>query len=226
MSGGGPRYEAFERTPPDPGDLVVAARLDRIERVLAHRTRTVTVVLDRLEDSFNMGAVVRTCEGLGLQELHVIPHPDAPFRPNGKVTQGCEKWIDLHLHADFAGCRDHLKGRGYALLASAVRDDARSLFDLRFDQRVALVFGNERRGVSPEVLAGCDGVFWIPMLGFTQSLNVSAAVSASVARAVSWRAEHLGRSGDLSPEETSALRERFRRLSVKQRRRIYSSGSG
>jgi tRNA (guanosine-2'-O-)-methyltransferase len=225
MPGGGPKYEAYERKPPDPADLVLVARLERIDQVIARRTRTVTVVLDRLEDNFNMGAVVRTCEGMGLQELHVIRNAAAPFRPNGKVTQGCEKWIDIHTHRDFAGCRAALKEKGYALFASAVRDGATSLFELRFDRKIALVFGNERHGVSPEVLDGCDGVFWIPMRGFSQSLNVSAAVCAAVTRAVGWREEHLGGSGDLSPEEAAELRERFRKLSVKQGHRIFGRGS-
>jgi tRNA (guanosine-2'-O-)-methyltransferase len=221
MPGGGPRYEVHENGAPDPEPLLLDARKDRIDRVLAQRTRTVTVVLDRLEDNFNMGAVMRTCEAMGLQELHVIRNPEVSFRPNLKVTQGCEKWMDLHLHRDFASCREHLRGRGYALWASAFHAGAKSLHELRFDSRIALVFGNERFGVSREVLEGCDGLFWIAMRGFTQSLNVSAAVSASLTRAVGWREEHLGSSGDLSAEETSALRERFRRLSVKQRHRIY-----
>jgi tRNA (guanosine-2'-O-)-methyltransferase len=226
MPGGGPKYEAYEDHPLDPEPMLLDDRKERIERVLAQRTRTLTVVLDRLEDNFNMGAVVRTCEGMGLQELHVIRNADVPFRPNPKVTQGCEKWMDLHLHRDFASCRDHLRGRGYALWASAFHAEAKSLDGMRFDGRIALVFGNERFGVSLEVLEGCDGRFWIPMRGFTRSLNVSAAVSAALTRAVSWREEHLGSSGDLSPEEASALRKRFRRLSLKQRHRIYGSGPG
>ncbi|HYX91501.1 MAG TPA: RNA methyltransferase [Myxococcaceae bacterium] len=224
MPGGGPKYEAYERSAPDPERLLLDARKERIDRVLAERTRTVTVVLDRLEDNFNMGAVVRTCEGMGLQEMHVIRNPLVSFRPNSKVTQGCDKWVDLHVHRDFAACRDHLRARGYALWASAPGEGAKSLYELRFDSGIALVFGNERFGVSPEVLDGCDGRFWIPMRGFTQSLNVSAAVSAAVTRAVSWRVEHLGSSGDLSPEEIASLRERFRRLSVKQRHRLYRPG--
>ena len=71
---------------------------------------------------------------------------------------------------------------------------------------MALVFGNERFGVSDEVMAGADGTFWIPMRGFTQSFNISAAASACVTRAVAWREEHLGGpGGDLTAEEAQAL---------------------
>jgi tRNA (guanosine-2'-O-)-methyltransferase len=220
MGGGGPKYEAADGRPL-PGELLLAPRRERIEQVIANRTRTVTVVLDRLEDTFNMAAVLRTCEAMGLQEVHVIRNPDAPFAPNSKVTQGSDKWLDLHLHADFTACAKFLKARGYRVLASAISPGATSLFELKFDQKIALVFGNERFGVSEEVLTNSDGTFWIPMYGFVQSMNISAAASACITRAVAWRVEHLGAQGDLSEAEKTELREQFSILSVKQRGRVY-----
>ncbi len=212
MSGGGPNYEPREGVPP-PDSLLLAPRLDRIEAVLKGRTRSFTLVLDQLEDAFNMAAVLRTCEAFGVQDVHVIENPNAPFKPNATVTQGCDKWLDVHHHKDFAGCRATLPG--FRILASAARDGAQSLTDISFDQKVALVLGNERFGVRQEVIDQCDGFFWIPMVGFSQSLNISAAASACVTRA------RLGRPGDLNDSEMSALRERFQRLSVKQHKRLY-----
>ena len=81
---------------PAPETFLLDGRKERIDRVVSLRTRTLTVVLDRLEDTFNMAAVLRTCEGMGLQELHVIENPEVPFHPNAKVTQGCDKWLDVH----------------------------------------------------------------------------------------------------------------------------------
>lgn len=224
MKGGGPRYEEAWRSPPAPDALVLAPRRDRIERVVARRIRGVTVVLEHLEDTFNMGAVLRTCEAMGLQHVHVIEDPAVPFRANPKVTQGCEKWLDIHVHRDVASCLEGLRREGYRVLGSALRDDAASLFTLQFDLPMALVFGNERRGVSDEALARCDGTFWVPMRGFSQSLNVSAAVSACVTAAVGWWTANRGSDGDLDPEARSTLTEHFLRLSVKQRARIYGAG--
>jgi len=220
VGGGGPKYEAADGKPL-PAELLLPPRRERIEQVVAQRTRTVTVVLDRLEDSFNMAAVLRTCEGMGLQDIHVIRNPDAKFAPNSRVTQGCDKWLDLHIHRDFATCAAVLKKKGYRVLASAIRPGAISLFELKFDSKVAMVLGNERFGVSDEVLEHSDGTFWIPMRGFSQSMNISAAASACVTRAISWRMEHLGPDGDLSPEDRTALTEQFSYLSVKQRGRVY-----
>jgi tRNA (guanosine-2'-O-)-methyltransferase len=212
MTGGGPRYEPLEGVP-SPGELLLAPRLERIEQVLSGRTRTFTLVLDQLEDAFNMAAVLRTCEAFGVQDVHVIDNPQAAFKPNATVTQGCDKWLDIHHHRDFDACRAALQG--FTVLASAAREGAQSLDTIDFGKRTALVLGNERFGVRREVIDRCDGVFWIPMRGFSQSLNISAAASACVTRA------RLGKPGDLSPEEMSALRERFQRLSVKQHQRLY-----
>jgi tRNA (guanosine-2'-O-)-methyltransferase len=212
LSGGGPHYEPREGVPA-PDELLLAPRLERIEQVLAGRTRAFTLVLDQLEDAFNMAAVLRTCEAFGVQDVHVVENPHVHFKPNATVTQGCDKWLDVHHHQDFASCRAALKG--FRVLASAVRDGAMSLTEIDFSAKTALVLGNERFGVRREVIDQCDGVFWIPMRGFSQSLNISAAASACVTRA------RLGRPGDLSPVEISILRERFQRLSVKQHKRLY-----
>ncbi len=222
MTGGGPKYEPLmKQVPPD--QFLLPQRKERIEEVLAQRTRTLTVVLDRLEDHFNMAAVLRTCEGMGIQEVHIVKNPDVPWTPNWKVTQGCDKWLDLHRYDDFASCSAALKARGFRVLVSAIREGGKSLFDLDFSPKVALVFGNERFGVSDDVLALADGTFWIPMFGFTQSFNISAAASACVSRAVAWRLEKLGKVGDLTEAETAELRDRYFRLSVKQRKRLYPS---
>jgi tRNA (guanosine-2'-O-)-methyltransferase len=213
---------AGRKTPPAAEDLLLQDRKERIDQVVSLRTRTLTLVLDRLEDSFNMAAVLRTAEGLGIQEVHVIAHPDYRFAPSDKVTQGCEKWMDIQMHKDFGSCRLYLKERGFALWASARAPQSKSLLSLRFDGKLALIFGNERTGVSAEAAAGADGTFWIPMRGFTQSLNVSAAAAATLTRAIGWREEHWGHRGDLTPDEARELTERFYRLSVKQRTRIYS----
>jgi len=225
MSGGGPSYEPKERTsPPEPGELLLEDRQRRIDEVVAGRTRTLAVVLERLEDAFNMAAVLRTCEGMGVQDVHVVRNPEVAFQPNVAVTQGCDKWLDIHRHETFEECRAALKAAGFSIWVSAKREGARSLFELSFDGKVALVFGNERHGVSEEALAGADGVFWIPMRGFTRSLNISVAAAAAITRAVAWREERRGPGGDLTEEQAKELTRRFQVLSVKQRKKLYGDG--
>jgi len=206
---------------PQAEELLLDVRKERVDYVVGLRTRSLVLVLEGLEDSFNMAAVLRTCEAMGLQELHVIPRPDVPFSPHAKVTQGCEKWIDVITHATFGACRESLKSRGFSIWASATGPNACSLFALRFDGPIALVFGNERGGVSPEALSAADGIFWVPLRGFTQSMNVSAAAALCVGYAVHWRETQLGPGGDLTAAEARSLTRRFYELSVKQRGRIF-----
>lgn len=212
-----------ERALPDAESLLLEPRKARVQAVISQRTRSVSVVLDRLADSFNMAAVVRTCDAFGLQDLHVINHPQVPFVPHEGVSQGCDKWLDIHRHSSPETCLADLRARGYTVLASNVGEGATPLWDVRFDKKIALVFGNERTGVSPEMVAGADARFWIPMAGFSESFNVSVATAISVSRAVAWRREHLGlTSGDLSEAEADTLRERFYKLSIKQRHKLYA----
>lgn len=219
LRGGGPRYE--NEPPPPPETFVNEERQERIDEVVGLRTRSLCVVLDRLEDSFNIAAVMRTCEGLGLQEIHVIDNPEYPFEPHGKVTQGCDKWLDIKKYKSFADCKAALKARGFELWAAAIRDGATKLDDMKWDRKIAVVLGNERYGVSKEVLDGVDGVYWIPMRGFSQSFNISVATAMTLSRAISWRVANLGEQGDLTPDEAAELKASFMRLSVKQRKRIY-----
>jgi tRNA (guanosine-2'-O-)-methyltransferase len=225
MGGGGQRYEDLARAP-EAESLLLEVRKERVDEVVARRTRSVIVVLDQLEDTFNMAAVLRTCEGMGLQEVHVIDNPEVPFEPHKKVTQGCDKWLDIVIHRDGPRCLAGLRERGYRLWASAIREGGQSLFEIAFDQKIALIFGNERHGIREELIALADRTFWIPMRGFTQSLNISAAVSASVTRAIAWRQERFGPGGDLTEAEAAELRQRFYALSVKQRKKLYGKVNG
>jgi tRNA (guanosine-2'-O-)-methyltransferase len=200
----------------DPESFLLEERKTRVDAVVAGRTRSVVVVLDRLTDSFNQAAVLRTCEGMGIQEVHVVKHPEAGFQAHPGVTQGCDKWLDIALYETPRECAQALKARSYALWVSTLGEGSEALPELRFDGKVALVFGNEHAGVHPDMQALADRRFWIPMRGFTQSLNVSVAVATTVTQALFWRRRELGVTGDLTPEDAAQVRNRFYWSSLKQ----------
>jgi tRNA (guanosine-2'-O-)-methyltransferase len=200
-------------------DMLLSERRRRIEEVVAHRTRTLAVVLEDLEDPHNIAAVLRSCEAFGVQEVHAITRHFA-FHPNAKITQGAEKWLDLSLYRDSARCLSLLKERGFLLAATHLSDDAGSLLDLPIDRPLAIVFGTEKVGVSKEALALCDLRFKIPMLGFSQSLNISVAAAVCLSNLVFRKMEKRTAGGDLPAAEQEALREKFYLLSVKQRHRL------
>ncbi len=203
----------------DPGFLE-PERKARIDAVVAHRTRTLTVVMEAFCDPQNVNAVLRTCEAFGVQALHAIEGPMKPYDRNKKISQNADKWLDVRRWSSTRECLGHLRAEGYALYVTHLDEGSRPLAALPFAGKVALVFGNEHRGVSDEALALADASYAIPMRGFVQSLNVSVAAAISIATAVERREAERGRHGDLPPEEAQALRERFYVLAVKQRARI------
>ncbi len=200
--------------------FLVPERRARVDEVVANRTRTLTVVMEAFCDPQNVNAVLRTCEAFGIQELHVVEGPMKPYDRNKKISQNADKWVDVRRWSSTRDCLARLRSEGFAIYATHLGPAARPLGALSFAGKVALVFGNERRGVSEEALALADASYAIPMHGFVQSLNVSVAAAISLAKAVERREVERGRHGDLSEAEAAALRERFYVLAVKQRARI------
>jgi tRNA (guanosine-2'-O-)-methyltransferase len=196
----------------DPESVLLPRRKARIDEVVARRTRGLTLVLESVHDPHNLAAVLRTAEGLGLQDVHVVEAPSG-FRPSAAVTQGADKWLDLHRHREVEGCIRALRASGHRLFGSRLTGDAVDVEALPFAEKLALVFGNEHAGLTEDFSRCCDGFFRIPMAGFAQSFNVSVAVGVSLATATLAR-RRLGLGGDLSDAEQDALRRRFYALSA------------
>jgi tRNA (guanosine-2'-O-)-methyltransferase len=201
-------------------EFLVPERRERIDRVVANRTRTLTIVMEAFCDPQNVNAVLRTCDAFGIQEVHVVEGAQKPYDRNKKISQNADKWLDVVRWRGTRECLEHLKARGFSIYATHLEDGAKALGELSFTGPVALVFGSEHRGVSADALALADVHFVIPMHGFVQSLNVSVAAAVSLAHAVQRRVAERGAHGDLSEAEAAALRERFYVLAVKQRARI------
>ncbi|HET8540268.1 MAG TPA: RNA methyltransferase [Anaeromyxobacter sp.] len=200
--------------------FLVPERKARIDEVVANRTRSLTVVMEAFGDPQNVNAVLRTCEAFGIQDVHAVEGPMKPWDRNKKITQNADKWLDVRRWRSTRECLAHLGAEGFAIYATHLDAAARPLGALPFAGKVALVFGNEHRGVSDDALALADATYAIPMRGFVRSLNVSVAAAISLAIAVERREAERGRHGDLAEGEAAALRERFYVLAVKQRARI------
>ncbi len=217
---GGPGTPAETGVEAGPAGFLAPGRRARIDEVVAGRTRTLTVVLEAFCDPQNVNAVLRTCEAAGVQEVHVVEGPMKLYDRHKKISQNADKWLEVRRWRSSGECLPHLEARGFRIYATHLGDGAVPLGALSFAEPVALVFGNESRGVSEEALRRAHARFAIPMRGFVQSLNVSVAAAVSLFRAVERREAERGRHGDLSEEEARALRERFYLLAVKQRARV------
>jgi tRNA (guanosine-2'-O-)-methyltransferase len=151
-------------------------RRARLERAAAGRTRHIRLVVQDLHDPHNVSACMRSAEALGVQDVDVVTLKE-PFRVS-TVARGVADWLTIRRHRDIPSAVAALRASGYLIVAGVPRTDAVSLYDLPLDRPIAVVFGNEHAGISPEWLAHVDQPFTIPMVGLVESLNIS--VSAAI----------------------------------------------
>jgi tRNA (guanosine-2'-O-)-methyltransferase len=151
-------------------------RLKRFDEVLAHRTKYVTVVMEDLYHLHNTSAVIRSCDVFGIQEVHVIENTFAN-RLDKKIALGAQKWIDVYRYETTQQCIKELRKKGYTLIATTPQTDATSMEDLAITGKIAFMFGAEKEGLSTVALNEADAFINIPMVGFTESLNVSVAAA-------------------------------------------------
>jgi tRNA (guanosine-2'-O-)-methyltransferase len=187
--------------------LVVPTRRERIDQVAQGRLAGVALVLEDLHDPHNGGAALRSCEAVGLCEVHVIQHKDR-FRTSSRVTQGCDKWLDVVQHRDTTECLTALRARGFRLYA-AVPSAKHRLEELDPLVPAAFLIGNEHAGLTPAARALCDEQFTIPMHGFSESMNLSVATAITLYTHTSRRRAALGRDGDLDEARLAELRARY-----------------
>ena len=199
--------------------MITPERLRRIEAVARSRTYAVVPVLENLYDRGNQSAVMRSAEALGFQRVDLI-EPGDRFKRANRVTQGADKWLDVFNWKSSGDCVESLKARGYRVLATHFGSGAVAIEEVDFTRPTALVFGNEKDGVSPEALRLCDGGMVIPMHGFVQSLNISVAAALSLYHARSARVARLGRQGDLSEAQVRTLRALFSIRSARNPERL------
>lgn len=161
-------------------------RRQRVDEVLARRQPDLTVLAENLHKPRNFSAVVRTCESVGVADLHAVYEGSAPPQ-HWHTCQGAIKWVDVHAHAGIDAACEQLKKGGFRLVAAHLSDQAVDYRQVDFTKPTALVIGTELFGVSNETLRQADEEICIPMLGMSQSLNVSVACAIVLYEAVAQR---------------------------------------
>ncbi|MFW5702154.1 MAG: TrmH family RNA methyltransferase, partial [Bacteroidota bacterium] len=145
-------------------------RIIKIDAVIQKRQPDVTVILENINDPHNLSAVLRSCDAIGIIDVHLIYHGDQPFPKLGRKSSGsAKKWIDIHRYDSVEECFAAVRAEGKKIYTTHMSADAVSLYDLRLDEPVALVFGNEHEGVSERALELADANFLIPQVGMIQS---------------------------------------------------------
>lgn len=182
-------------------------RREKLENLLRLRQNDLTVILENVFDPHNVSAVLRTCDAVGIMEVFLVNtmtpnHHRFEFYAAASAT----KWIIVHRFDNLEACMKEVRLRYKNIWSTYLSEGAKSLYELNLVEPTALVFGNEKKGISPEMLALCDGNFIIPQAGIIQSLNISVACAVSIYEAYRQKnsAGHYS-TKKLSPEQENTL---------------------
>jgi tRNA (guanosine-2'-O-)-methyltransferase len=202
------------------GQYITEHKKSVMEKVLSKRTRFFTVVLEDIFKPHNASAVIRTCDCFGIQDMHVIEKTNT-YKVNPYVTRGASQWVDLHKYYNNEGssvemCFNSLREKGYKIYGTSPSPNSISIHDLDANEKLALVFGNEHEGISKEVQEKADGLVHIPMLGFTDSFNISVSASIFLYELTKMAEKYQHADFYLSESEKNVLRMKWYREIVKR----------
>lgn len=151
-------------------------RRERVWDVLGRRQPDLTVLAEKVHKPHNLSAMLRSCDAVGIGTVHAV-WPTGGVPTYNATSASAEKWIELIVHGDTPSAIAHLRSAGMRVYAAHLSDAATDYRDVDYSVPCAVVFGNEKEGVSPEAAELADQHVIIPMLGMIQSLNVSVATA-------------------------------------------------
>jgi tRNA (guanosine-2'-O-)-methyltransferase len=151
-------------------------RFARICEVLDRRQPDLTVLMDRVSKTHNFSAVLRTCDAVGVLEVHVVP-PTRGLALHHDTSAGTGKWMVVHRHTDGAAAARALKEAGFRIVAADPAEASTDFRGVDYTLPTAVLLGAELFGVSDGALEQADVRIRIPMTGMARSLNVSVAAA-------------------------------------------------
>jgi len=213
---------------------ITKQRVERFKQVVANRQFDLTVILENVHDPHNIGAVLRSCDSIGIREIFVL-YTESELQKLDKLemgrrtSSGARKWIDVRFYTDVEACFTEVTQKYDHILATHLDAEARNLYELDLTASTALLFGNEHDGLSAEALAYATGNFIIPQMGMVKSLNISVACAVTLYEALRQRTEagQYGSAFDGGEERQQTLLDDYlhrheARLSGKNVHRINS----
>lgn len=163
--------------------MISEKREEKLKKVAANR-QNFTVILENVHDPHNIGAVMRSCDAVGIYEVYILytdpRQRSITLRDLQTTSTGVKKWVDIHLFNDAESCFKAVRKKYKKIYATHLNADAKSIYKTNLTENVALMFGNEHAGLTQEALAQADGNILIPQVGMAQSLNISVACAVTL----------------------------------------------
>ena len=182
-------------------------------RVLKNRTKHFTIAMEDVYQLHNTSAVMRSCEVFGVQELNVIEQKFGK-RIDSEIAMGAQKWVDVNRFNTVQSCIDAKRAQGYQIIATTPHNDSCMLHEFDISKPSAIFFGTEKNGLSEEVIEQADGFIKIPMVGYTESLNISVS-AAIIIQDITTRLRQSNINWQLTEEEVLEKRLDWTRKSIK-----------
>lgn len=182
-------------------------------RVLKNRTKHFTIAMEDVYQLHNTSAVMRSCEVFGVQELNVIEQKFGK-RIDSEIAMGAQKWVDVNRFNNVQSCIDAKRAQGYQIIATTPHNDSCMLHEFDISKPSAIFFGTEKNGLSEEVIEQADGFIKIPMVGYTESLNISVS-AAIIIQDITTRLRQSNINWQLTEEEVLEKRLDWTRKSIK-----------
>ncbi len=163
-------------------------RFAKLKTVLDRRQPDLTVLCEDVHKSHNISAILRTCDAVGVTELHTVS-PGGEWSRHRGISGGSRKWVRSRLHHDVSTAIDNLKISGFQVVAAHFSDFSMDYRRCDFTRPTAILLGAERMGVSGPAAALVDAHITVPMRGLVESLNVSVAAAVILYEAARQRDE-------------------------------------
>lgn len=193
--------------------FVTPERREKFIKILGQRTNHFTVVVEDVFQLHNTSAVMRSCEVFGIQSLHVVEQRFGKSIDK-EIAMGAQKWVDVHRHGSISKAMASVREKGYKIIATTPHRDDCTLDEFDIQSPAAIFFGTEKEGLSPDVLSQADGFLKIPMVGFTESLNISVS-AAIILQNLTSRLRNSNINWKLSPQEIMEKRLHWMKMSIK-----------
>lgn len=137
------------------------------------------LILDSIQDTHNVGAIIRTAECCGVDGIIFTKHNSAPINETViKTSAGATEYVKLCAVTNLVQTLKQLKEEGFWIIGSSLSEKSKIHTEVDYKIPVALILGNEEKGIRRLTVNNCDLLIKIPIMGKIQSLNVS--VSAGI----------------------------------------------
>ena len=154
-------------------------RLSRIDDILTRKQPTLQVMLENVHNSQNLSTIIRTSDAVGILDIYYSSKENETLRIHKTITQGAHRWTHRHRvqDGDTVKFLQQKKKEGFQVVVTHLEERAVSYREVDYTKPTLIVMGNEKEGVSDDIIAEATDVIVIPMEGMVQSLNVSVATA-------------------------------------------------